>query len=75
MPSDSEWNNILPPFQGTVCLAEGKLKETDTNHWLKSNMPDSEGTNETGFTALPGGLFYPGGLNEGLGNIGHWWSS
>ncbi len=72
VPSDAEWNNILPAFQGTVSLAKGKLKETGTNHWIKYN---TEATNETGFTALPGGLFYPGGLNEGLGYIGHWWSS
>jgi uncharacterized protein (TIGR02145 family) len=72
VPSDTEWNNILPAFQGTVSLAGGKLKETGTSHWVKYN---TEATNETGFTALPGGLFYPSGLYEGLGYVGHWWSS
>jgi len=36
----------------TVSVAGGKLKEISPNHW---NSPNTGTTNETGFTALPGG--------------------
>lgn len=52
--------------------AGGKLKEADTIHW---SNPNKEATNETGFTALPGG--YRVGIGEffDIRNVGVWWSS
>lgn len=51
VPSDLEWTT-LTTFLGGEDLAGGKLKETGTTHWRAVN----EGaTNESGFTALPGG--------------------
>ena len=52
-------------------MAGGKLKETGTMHWTD---PNTGATNESGFTALPGGLRDRGSFN-GLGNKGGWWSS
>jgi uncharacterized protein (TIGR02145 family) len=52
--------------------AGGKLKETGTEHW---NSPNIAATNETGFTALPGGLRLPKGKFEYLGMYSIWWSS
>jgi uncharacterized protein (TIGR02145 family) len=54
-----------------------KLKETGFTHWTEAKSSIS-GTNETGFTAVPGGFRNPYGRNnesrfvEGLGG---WWSS
>ncbi len=51
VPTDSEWT-ILTTYLGGLSIAGGKLKETGTGHWLN---PNTGATNETGFTALPGG--------------------
>jgi uncharacterized protein (TIGR02145 family) len=49
-----------------------KMKEAGTEHWLNSNT----GTNESGFTALPGGMRYWDYITfTNLGDIGVWWSS
>lgn len=46
-----EWNTIIS-FLGGVTTAGSKMKESGTNHWT---TPNSDATNESGFTALPGG--------------------
>ncbi|HOR61199.1 MAG TPA: FISUMP domain-containing protein [Bacteroidales bacterium] len=51
LPSDAEWT-ILTNYLGGEAVAGGKLKETGTTHW---NSPNEGATNETDFTALPGG--------------------
>jgi uncharacterized protein (TIGR02145 family) len=51
-------------------IAGGKLKETGYTHWLS---PNRGATNESGFTALPGGY-----RNFEFGQIGetaNWWST
>jgi len=70
VPSEAEWTQ-LTDFLGGVNLAGGKLKETGTTHW---NSPNTGATNETGFTALPGGGYY--GVNfSSIGSYGYWWSA
>ena len=54
MPSRSEWGT-LTTFLGGDTVAGGKLKETGTIHW---NTPNTGATNESGFTALPGSMYY-----------------
>lgn len=71
VPSDDEWN-ILSIYLGGATLAGGKLKETGTLHWT---TPNGGATNETLFTALPGGSRTNTGLFEKLGSYGQWWSS
>jgi len=71
LPSDAEWTQ-LTDYLGGDSLAGGKLKETGTIHW---NSPNTSATNETGFSALPGGNT---GVSEGfyrLKNNGEWWSA
>jgi uncharacterized protein (TIGR02145 family) len=51
LPSDADWT-ILTDFLGGEPIAGGKMKETGTLHWLP---PNNGATNESGFTALPGG--------------------
>ena len=72
IPTDAEWE-ILTTYLGGLDNAGGKLKEKGILHWVS---PNTNATNENGFTALPGGsragsasLFYD------FGHIGSWWSS
>ena len=72
VPADAEWTT-LTTYLGGESGAGGKLKETGTTHWA---APNAGATNETGFTALPGGYRYVNGtffLNYGI--FGYWWSS
>lgn len=54
IPTLGEWNELISYLGETV--AGIKLKEPGTTHWLSPNA----GTNESGFTALPGGIWDSG---------------
>jgi uncharacterized protein (TIGR02145 family) len=71
VPSDAEWST-LSAFLGGPLLAGGKLKEVDTAHWLP---PNQNATNETGFTALPGGLRAYMGPFMDIGSSANFWTS
>ncbi len=71
VPSEAEWL-VLETFLGDWQTAGGKLKETGTTHW---NAPNTGATNETGFTALPGGNRDYSNEFDDLGLSGYWWSS
>jgi uncharacterized protein (TIGR02145 family) len=71
VPDDSEWTTLIT-FLGGESLAGGKLKETGTTHWF---TPNAGATNESEFTALPGGYRSGTGTFGLLGNTGFWWSS
>jgi uncharacterized protein (TIGR02145 family) len=66
VPSDGEWMTLENALGGS------SVAGTD----LKSSLPAWDGTNSSGFSALPGGR-----RNSGLGNFGNqgdlgsWWSS
>jgi uncharacterized protein (TIGR02145 family) len=79
VPSDAEWHTLAlfldaDATTGTTesIIAGGKLKEIGTTHW---SSPNTGATNETGFTALPGGhrYYYATFVDNGL--YGDWWSS
>ncbi|HUS00758.1 MAG TPA: fibrobacter succinogenes major paralogous domain-containing protein [Chitinophagaceae bacterium] len=75
IPTDEEWTNLYECVGGSA-VAGGELKETGTINWLP---PNHGATNNSSFTALPGGLravitgssttFFHG--NE----FGVWWSA
>jgi uncharacterized protein (TIGR02145 family) len=72
VPSDAEWK-LLIDFLGGADVAGSKLKELGTIAW---GNPFSGSTNETGFTALPGGFRkHNDGKFGGIENYGYWWSS
>lgn len=71
VPADSEWSS-LTTYLGGESVAGGKLKETGSAHWF---APNAGATNETGFSALPGGFRYAYGAYLYLCNFGNWWSS
>jgi uncharacterized protein (TIGR02145 family) len=71
VPSDLEWTS-LTAYLGGVSAAGGKLKEISTSHW---NVANTGATNESGFTALPGGARGVTGIFSDIGQGGYWWSS
>lgn len=71
LPSDAEWFELTDYLGGTG-VAAGKLKETGTTNWTS---PNTGATNETGFTALPGGYRYFDGTFGTVGYGGGWWSA
>jgi uncharacterized protein (TIGR02145 family) len=71
IPSDIEWTT-LSTYLGGINVAGGKMKETGTMHWISPNLG---ATNESGFTALPGGYRSDNGSYTSIGLDGHWWSS
>ena len=70
VPTDTEWTT-LTDYLGGTSIAGGKLKETGTTHWT---TPNTGATNETGFTALPGGNRTGNGTFGQVGIYGFWWS-
>jgi uncharacterized protein (TIGR02145 family) len=82
LPSDDEWKTLemalgmsqseadLIGYRGTD--EGGKMKEAGTTHW---NSPNTDATNSSGFTVLPGGYRGMDGYFLSLGYSGNWWSA
>jgi uncharacterized protein (TIGR02145 family) len=70
VPTDAEWTTLTTYLGGVN--AGGKLKETGTGNW---SSPNTGATNETGFSALPGGGRNSDGTFGNVGDFGFWWSS
>lgn len=66
-PTDADKSDA---FRGTN--EGGRLKETGTIHWTS---PNTGATNETGFSALPGGQRNIYGKFSGIGSEGKWHTS
>ena len=58
--------------EGCVTNVGGKLKESGINHWL---YPNVGATNESGFTALPGGAHSNEGFSFYIQYAGYWWTA
>jgi len=71
LPSDNEWT-VLTDFLGGYKIAGGKMKEAGTTHWLS---PNTEATNSSEFTALPGGSLGGDGFFYMLNANTFFWSS
>jgi uncharacterized protein (TIGR02145 family) len=64
-----DWD-VLIDYLGGYEIAGGKLKESGLTHWKN---PNSNATNEVGFSALPGGYILSN--FSSLGSTGGWWTS
>jgi len=64
LPTDEEWENLL----SVVGRSEAGTK-------LKSKEPAWDGTDESGFSAMPGGMRTNGGEFDYAGEHGYWWSA
>ena len=71
VPTDDEWF-YLTEYLGGSSVAGGKLKEVGTTSW---NSPNTDATNTSLFSALPGGVRYGYGDYNDIGKHGNWWSS
>jgi uncharacterized protein (TIGR02145 family) len=82
LPTDDEWKTMeINLGMSQVCSDSilwrgtnegGKIKETGTTHW---NSIIAGTTNESGFTALPGGFRTGDGYFQGISYLADWWSS
>ncbi len=63
---------VITNFLGGETVAGGKMKEEGTLHW---DPPNTGATNESGFTALPGGERRENPYFLGLSQQGVFWSS
>jgi len=68
LPTDEEWSMLVNQFGGKEKAAKA-LKSTDG--WQDAG----NGTNSSGFNALPGGLRKPDGSYNNVGGLGFWWTS
>jgi uncharacterized protein (TIGR02145 family) len=72
IPNDLEWKTLILTL-GDVQVAGGKMKEIGLTHWKEPNLG---ATNESDFSALPGGWRTPDdGIFDQMGLNGYWWSS
>ena len=71
VPTYAEWT-VLTDYLDGETVAGGKMKEVGTTSW---NSPNTDATNTSLFTGLPGGFRYLAGSFNGIGDYGYWWSS
>lgn len=72
VPTHQDWTNLFN-YLGGENVAGGKMKTTGTQIWWS---PNGNATNESGFSALPGGYRnYSDGVFHGVPGDGTWWSS
>jgi uncharacterized protein (TIGR02145 family) len=68
VPTDAEWTTLTDGLGG-VSVAGGAMKSS------ASDTPAWNGTNTSGFSAIPGGNRDDGGNFLGVGDNGYWWSA
>jgi len=71
VPTEAEWNTLIN-YLGGADVAGGKLKQSGTALWLS---PNAGATDESNFTALPGGGRKTAGEFADRGIRGLWWTS
>jgi uncharacterized protein (TIGR02145 family) len=70
IPSVDEWTTLIN-YLGGYNEASGRLKESGTTHWKSPNT----GTNESGFTALPGGYRWYDGVFHSFTEMAVFWAT
>ncbi len=71
VPTDAEWT-VLTDYLGGASVAGSKMKEVSITSWSTDN---TDATNTSLFTGLPGGYRYENGSYDWVGTYGSWWSS
>jgi uncharacterized protein (TIGR02145 family) len=81
LPNNEEWdklyrfadgaNDTNSPYESKVAGKFLKSKEG----WNKNEKQSGNGEDKFGFSALPGGSGYSGGIFDNVGHYGYWWSS
>ncbi len=71
VPTDSEWS-VLTDYLGGEEVAGGKMKTSGIQYW---EDPNTNSTNESGLSCLPGGYRDTSGGFFSSGFFGYWWSS
>ena len=71
VPTDDEWTELTGYLEGTG-VAGGKMKVVGTTN---RNSPNTDATNTSLFTGLPGGFRDGNGSFSDIGGYGDWWSS
>jgi len=66
LPTDEEWQKLVD-YAGDNDVASNKLRAKDG--W------QGNGTDDFGFSALPGGCRYRNGGFYPIGDLGYWWSA
>ncbi len=76
VPSDADWT-ALSNYLGGETIAGDKLKEIGSIHWqpYSSYIANTTTTNESGFSALPGGVRSGTGTFQGLMTHAYFWSA
>ena len=87
VPTDAEWTDLITVLDPSTCgsctglshssTAGGQMKttgtlEAGTGLWF---APNTDATNSSGFSGLPGGFRVIDGNFYGQGSFGYWWSS
>ncbi len=80
IPTDEEWKELEMYLGMSQSEADGNgLRGTDEGGKLKGttywNMPNTGATNESGFSALPGGVRSEGGRCYFMGSLATFWST
>jgi len=71
VPTDEDWIALESSLNG-ASIAGGAMKGTGLEHW---KTPNTAASNESGFTALPGGYRSYNGTFNLMRIDGFWWSS
>lgn len=70
VPTDAEWTTFTSYLGGTS-VAGGKMKSLSAL-WAS---PNTNATNNSGFSGLPGGGRNDSGVFDGIGGYSRWWTS
>ena len=71
VPNETDWTTLVN-YLGGSSVAGGLLKEAGTNNW---DSPNTGATNNSGFTALPGGGRGEDGDFGFVRIYGNWWEN
>jgi uncharacterized protein (TIGR02145 family) len=71
LPSRPEWDNLTATAGGR--MAAGKKLKSGSGWETRADGTDGNGTDDFGFSALPGGFHYSGYF-EAAAQYGHWWT-